>query len=207
MWDIQVTGDLPADPRRPYVVVCNHQSLADIPVISRLPWEMKWVAKDVLFRLPFAGWMMKLAGDIEVARGDKRSRAEVLVKARRMLDRRCSVMLFPEGTRSRDGQVGTFAHGAFRLAIKAGVPVLPLAIDGTLDALPKNRWTFDQMDAPMRLKVLPPVPTDGLKLSDAPVLTEQVRGMVVKQLATWRGAPVEAIDGGEAGADFSRPSG
>ena len=77
-----MTGDLPADPRHPYVVVSNHQSNADIPLISRLPWEMKWVAKKELFDVPVLGWEMLLAGDIPVDRRDAESRAPVLVRAR-----------------------------------------------------------------------------------------------------------------------------
>ena len=79
LWRVHVEGDFPTDPRRPYVVVSNHQSHADIPVISRLPWEMKWVAKAELFRLPVVGWLLRMAGDIAVDRRDPRSRARVLI--------------------------------------------------------------------------------------------------------------------------------
>ncbi|MDX1516917.1 MAG: lysophospholipid acyltransferase family protein, partial [Woeseiaceae bacterium] len=97
-------------------------------MISRLPWEMKWVAKAELFRLPVVGWMMRMADDIPVDRDAKTSRARVLVVARERLSHHCSVMFMPEGTRSRDGRVHAFNDGAFRLAIKAQVPVLPLAL-------------------------------------------------------------------------------
>ena len=83
LWKIRVSGTMPPDPRRPYIVVCNHQSSADIPVISRLPWEMKWVAKASLFKLPVAGWLMRMSGDIPVDRKDPESRANVVRKARR----------------------------------------------------------------------------------------------------------------------------
>ena len=84
-WDIQITGDFPADPRRPFVAISNHQSNADIPLVSRLPWEMKWVAKKALFDVPVLGWEMSLAGDIPVDRRDPESRAAVLVRARAAL--------------------------------------------------------------------------------------------------------------------------
>jgi 1-acyl-sn-glycerol-3-phosphate acyltransferase len=193
LWNVHVEGDLPTDPRRPYVVVSNHQSNADIPVISRLPWEMKWVAKVELFRLPIVGWLLRLAGDIAVDRGDSESRSRVLVAARRYLRARCSVMFFPEGTRSRDGRVRSFAPGAFRLAIDAGVPVLPLAVDGTRDALPKHGWKFGSaIDA--RLRVLPPVPTNGLKIDDADELRDRVRASIIAQIAAWRGTSPDAVD-------------
>ncbi len=192
-WHIQVLGDFPENPRRPYVVVSNHQSLADIPIISRLPWEMKWVVKAELFRLPVFGWLMRLAGDISVDRTDKRSRAKVLIAARGYLQKRCSVMFFPEGTRSRDGRVLRFTTGAFRLAIKEQVPVLPLAIDGTQDALPKADWRFSQ-ETHVRLKVLAPVETSGLTSADADALRDEVRGRIIAQLAAWRGVPPEEMD-------------
>lgn len=198
-WDIEVTGTPPADMRAPYVVVSNHLSHADVPIISRLPWEMKWVAKKELFGLPFVGWMMQMARDIAVDRGSRRSRAQVLVKGRKVLAADCPVMFFPEGTRSRDGRIHRFAEGPFRLAIREGVPVLPLAIDGTQDALPKHSWKFKDTGTTMRLKVLPPVETTGLTSEDAPALTERVRAQIAEQVAAWRGVPVAEVDAPHAG--------
>ena len=192
-WRIEISGETIDNPRHPYVVVSNHQSNADVPIISCLPWEMKWVAKAELFKVPLVGWLMRLAGDIPVDRKDKRSRAQVLVDARQYLRDACSVMFFPEGTRSRDGRVHRFSNGAFRLAIKAQVPVLPLAIDGTQDALPKHSWKFGTAKA-VRLKVLSPVPTTGLTADDTEALRKQVRRLIIEQLAAWRGASPDALD-------------
>lgn len=192
-WQIRITGDFPEDSRHPYVVVSNHQSNADIPIISCLPWEMKWVAKTALFKIPVVGWMMRLAGDIEVDRSDKRSRAQVLITARQYLQDRCSVMFFPEGTRSRDGRVLPFTDGAFRIAIKAGVPILPLVVDGSQNALPKHDWRFGTIEH-IRLHVFPPIPTDGLTGKDAEALRDQVRQQIMSQLTAWRGVPVATVD-------------
>lgn len=193
VWKVEVLGEKVHDPRYPYIVVSNHLSLADIPVISRLPWEMKWVAKAELFEVPVVGWMMRLAEDIPVERGEKASRAKVLVTARKVLEKRCSVMFFPEGTRSRDGRVRMFNDGAFRLAIKAGVPVLPLVVDGTQNTLPKHSWKFGE--APhIRVKVLPPVETAGLKPADTPRLREQIRQQIIAELAMWRGVAHTKVD-------------
>ncbi|MEM1118647.1 MAG: lysophospholipid acyltransferase family protein, partial [Bacteroidota bacterium] len=128
-WSVEVGGVAPATLSHPFVVVSNHQSLGDIPVVSLLPWEMKWVGKKSLFEIPVLGWLMKLAEDIPVDRTDPQSRATVLTRARRVLEKGCSVMFFAEGTRSRDGRLKRFHDGAFRLAIDAGVPVLPVAVD------------------------------------------------------------------------------
>ena len=157
-WHLSISGYTVRDPRRPYVVVSNHQSMADIPLISHLPWEMKWVAKIELFRKPIVGWMLRLAGDIPVERTDPRSGARTILEAGRILEQKCSVMLFPEGTRSPDGRVGRFNDGAFHLAIRSCVPVLPLVIEGSRDCLPKKTWKFGP-PLTIRLTVLPPVET------------------------------------------------
>lgn len=193
-WHITISGFDVSEPRRPYVVVSNHQSLADIPVISCLPWEMKWVAKAELFEIPIVGWQMRLAGDIALDRADSRSGARALMAARRVLRDRCSVMFFPEGTRSPHGGLRSFSEGPFRLAIKEQIPILPLVIDGTRDALPKHSWIFGG-STEVRLKVLHPVPTDGLAGSDAAALTETIRSQIMEQLDEWRGDDASSPDG------------
>jgi len=192
-WRVHRDGEKIANPRRPYVVVSNHQSFADIPIISHVPWEMKWVAKIELFRVPVVGWMMRLAGDIPVDRADRRSGARMLLAAHRYLALRCPVMFFPEGTRSGDGRVGAFNAGAFHLAIKAGVPVLPLAVDGTRDCLPKRSWRFGPPQE-IRLRVLPPVESAPYAPGQAEELTAEVRRMIVTQIASWRGVDPSAVD-------------
>jgi 1-acyl-sn-glycerol-3-phosphate acyltransferase len=193
-WDIEMEGPYPDDPRRPYVVVSNHFSQADPPIIARVPWEMKWVAKKALFNLPFAGWLLKMSGDISVDRSDKQSRAKVLERAAFYLNHRCSVMFFPEGTRSRDGRVRRFSDGAFRLAIKEGVPVLPIAIDGTHEALPKHSIWFNPDVEQIRVKVLSPVDTSDYGPSEARALQRTVRARIIEQVADWRGGAPTAAD-------------
>lgn len=204
-WRITLSGHFPADPRHPFVVVANHQSNADIPVISMLPWDMKWVAKASLFRLPVVGWMMRLAGDIPVNRGDTRSRAAAVMRAAATLAKRCSVMFMPEGTRAKDGRVRAFQDGAFRLAIEAGVPVLPIALDGTGGALPKHGWQFGR--AEVRLHVFDPIPTTGLVPGDASALRERVRQLIVAQIAAWRGVDPSAVDGARGASEDAAKSG
>jgi 1-acyl-sn-glycerol-3-phosphate acyltransferase len=193
LWRIRLSGQHIENPRRPYVVVSNHQSHADIPILSHLPWEMKWIGKKVLFSLPFIGWMMKLAGDIPVDRADRRSGAKMLLTAKRYLDQKCSVMFFPEGTRSPDGRVGRFNDGAFHLAIKAQVPILPVAVEGSYDCLPKRSWKFGE-PSEVQVQVLPEVATEGLTTSEAGVLNEKVRRMIIEQVASFRGVLPSEID-------------
>jgi 1-acyl-sn-glycerol-3-phosphate acyltransferase len=178
LWRFRYSGTLPADPRRPYVVVSNHESFADILLISHLPWEMKWLSKAELFRIPVMGWMMWLAGDIPVKRGFGPSAVEAMERCREVLRQRVSVMIFPEGTRSKTTELLPFKDGAFRLAIEAGVPILPLAVSGTRTALPKHGWLFGRSAAEVR--VLEPVETTGLTLDDVPALKLRIRELIIR---------------------------
>jgi len=178
LWRFRYSGTMPKDPRRPFVVVSNHESFTDILLISHLPWEMKWLSKAELFRIPIMGWMMWLVGDIPVKRGFGPSALEAMARCRKALDNRVSVMIFPEGTRSKTSDLLPFKDGAFRLAIEAGVPILPLAVSGTGTALRKHDWRFGRSDAEVR--VLDPVETTGLGLDDIPELKARVRRTIVE---------------------------
>jgi 1-acyl-sn-glycerol-3-phosphate acyltransferase len=193
-WQLHISGETISDPRRPYVVVSNHQSLADIPLISNLPWEMKWMGKAELFRLPILGWMMRLAGDICVDRKNPRSGARAIIKAQRYLEQKCSVIIFPEGTRTLDGRMRQFTDGAFHLAIRAKVPILPLVIEGSRDCIPKHSWKFGQ-PSEIFLRILPPMDTSSLTADDVPALRDNVRATMMKQIAEWRSVAIDAVDG------------
>jgi 1-acyl-sn-glycerol-3-phosphate acyltransferase len=178
LWRFRYSGNLPTNPRRPFVVVSNHESFTDILLISHLPWEMKWLSKAELFRIPIMGWMMWLVGDIPVKRGFGPSALEAMERCREALSRRVSVMIFPEGTRSKTAELLPFKDGAFRLAIETGVPILPLAVWGTSTALRKHDWRFGKSVAEVR--VLEPVETTGLVPADVSALKARVRNMIIE---------------------------
>ncbi len=182
LWTFRVVGDLPDDPRRPYVVVANHESFVDILLISHLPWEMKWLSKSDFFRYPVVGWLMRLAGDIRLERGDREQAGTALAECRKRLDQRVSVMIFPEGTRSTGEGLGPFKRGAFDLAVEAQVPILPLVVHGCRTALRKHDWRLGVADAAVH--VLTPVSTEGLTARDVPVLRDRVRDLIAAELAT-----------------------
>lgn len=184
LWTFTVTGNVPDDPRRPYVLVANHESFVDILLISQLPFEMKWMSKSEFFKIPLLGWMMSLAGDIKLVRGDKKAGAQALIDTRDRLAKNVSVMIFPEGTRSQSGELGEFKEGAFRVAIQMGVPVIPLAVIGTRDALIKRDWRFGYSDAEVR--ILEPIPTDGMTKTDVPALRDRTRDAIASALETMR---------------------
>jgi 1-acyl-sn-glycerol-3-phosphate acyltransferase len=186
LWRFRVSGTMPENPRNPYVVVANHESFVDILLISHLPFEMKWMSKSEFFRYPLVGWMMRLARDIRLERGDKKSGVAALQECRARLEQDVSVMIFPEGTRSHSGELGEFKDGAFRIAIDTGLPVLPLAVVGTRDALIKHDWRFGVSRAEVR--VLDPIPTDGLTDDDIPGLRDRTRAVIAAAIEEMRSA-------------------
>jgi len=176
LWQFETTGREVHDPRRPYVAVSNHESWADIFLISMLPWEMKWMSKDTMFRIPCFGWMMRMAGDIRLVRGERGSAVQALAAARDRLTKRVSIMIFPEGTRSRDGNLLPFKDGAFRLAIEMGAPILPMVVAGTRQAMAKGSFRFQRARA--KVRVLEPIETAGLTIDDLPSLRERTRTLI-----------------------------
>ena len=186
LWDFHVEGEAPPDiDHKAYVVVANHESTADPFLLSWLPWDMRWVAKEELFRPPFVGWAMRWGGDIPLRRGQGESIRQTMEACAAALAGGISVMMFPEGTRSKDASLLPFKDGAFRLAIEAQVPVLPLAIAGTHAMRPKNSKWFGKAKAGVR--VLAPIPTKGLTLDDLPALREQCRDTISAALPDMRG--------------------
>ena len=105
LWTFRTSGVKITDPRRPYIVVANHQSFVDILLISHLPWEMKWLSKEDFFKYPLVGWLMRMAGDIKLIRGKRDSIVAAMDSCKDRLSKHVSVMIFPEGTRSTDGEV------------------------------------------------------------------------------------------------------
>jgi len=185
-WRIHISGFQNLDPEQVYVVVSNHQSLGDIPLISHLPLDTKWLAKASLFRIPVVGWMMRMAGDVPVERTDRRKAAQALLQCARYLRQGVSVMFFPEGTRSPDGEVLPFNDGPFQLAIREQVPVLPLVVEGSGKALPRNSFLFGGVQD-IYLRVLAPVPVHGRNVKDTGALRELVRQQIINELAQLRG--------------------
>lgn len=122
-----------------YVLVANHQSVADIVALLHLSHPFKFIAKRELFWIPVFGWALASAGYIPLVRGDQKSGKEAVLKAKGYLERGVSVLLFPEGTRSRDGDIHDFKIGAFKLASEVGVPIVPIVIHGTRNLIPKGR--------------------------------------------------------------------
>lgn len=164
-WKVTVSGLENIDKNRTYIIIANHQSLADIVLAYQVKMQFKWVAKKSLFKLPLVGWSMSLAKHIKLERGNFTSIKKVYKEAAHWLKAGTSVLFFPEGTRSKTDEIGDFRNGAFKLAIKEKVPILPIAFEGTGTAIPKGNWIFTTKTS-ARLRVLPAIETSGYKPAD-----------------------------------------
>ncbi|WP_205525602.1 lysophospholipid acyltransferase family protein [Pyxidicoccus trucidator] len=189
-WRFGVHGPVPAVVAPNTVVVSNHESNADPFLISHLPWEMKWLGKASLFKIPVVGWMMWMAGDIPVHRGDRDSATGAMARCREWLAKGMPVMIFPEGTRSKTDDLLPFKDGAFRLAIEAQADVLPLAVSGTRRALPKHSWRFATSRG--LVTVGTPISTKGMTLAD----TERLKDLARAQILALRAGLMPHTSGG-----------
>ncbi|MDB4917314.1 MAG: acyltransferase [Gemmatimonadetes bacterium] len=176
LWHFETDGKGPDNPRLPYIVVSNHESYADIFLISHFPWEMKWLSKDTMFKIPVMGWMMRMANDISIERGKRESVVSAMRGCRDRLAKKVSVMIFPEGTRARTDELLPFKDGAFKLAIEAGAPILPIAVAGTRDCMAKGSFAFRRARA--KARVLAPIPTTGMTSADVAALRDATRDVI-----------------------------
>jgi 1-acyl-sn-glycerol-3-phosphate acyltransferase len=156
-WRVAVEGRDKIRRDAAYVIVANHQSLLDILVLFRLFVHFKWVSKVENFRVPFIGWNMSLNRYIKLRRGSRESVARMMDACERALAAGSSVMIFPEGTRSRDGRLQPFKPGAFTLAQRTGAAILPIVVEGTARALPKRGFVL-QGRHDIRIRVLDEIP-------------------------------------------------
>jgi 1-acyl-sn-glycerol-3-phosphate acyltransferase len=172
-----------------YVIASNHLSYMDTPVVlSNIPVQFRFLAKRGLFKIPFLGTHLARAGHIPVPREDPRAAVKTMSVAAEMLRTRgISMLIFPEGGRSRDGVMRPFKEGAAYIGIKAGVPIVPIALIGTRDVLPFGSGHI--RPGRVLLRVGEPIETANLALRDRGSVTEQIRARITEMLAA--GQPFE----------------
>jgi 1-acyl-sn-glycerol-3-phosphate acyltransferase len=180
-WRVHIEGRAHVRSDATYVMVANHLSLLDILVLFRLFVHFKWVAKSELYRVPCIGWNMSLNRYIRLRRGDRESIAEMMQDAARTLAEGSSVMMFPEGTRSPDGHLRAFKHGAFTLALQNEVPLLPIVIKGTARALPKRGFVLQGHHA-ITVRILPEIPYAEFRGLSPEALTDRMHALFVREL-------------------------
>lgn len=170
---IQVTGSEHINHKQPTIYMCNHQGTFDIfSLLAYLPIQFRWVAKVGLFRIPVLGWAMSTAGYISLDRSKRKRAYRGMEIAARKIRERTSVVMFPEGSRSYDGALQSFMNGGFTLAIRAGIPICPITLDGTWAIMP--RTTLRIKKGMVRIVIERPIETTGLTMQDRKQLMQEV---------------------------------
>ena len=180
-----VVGVENIDPSKAYVMVLNHQSMVDIISIYNLPLVFKWVSKKEVYRIPLVGRLLWMHGDIVINRASAKEAMQLVhTKGMEWLKKGATVSIFPEGTRSKDGEIHNFKAGAFILAKDAGVPILPVVLDGT-STLVRKGWMINWRNK-ITIKVLPPIPAEEVAERSIKEVMAQVHTDMVDALAEIR---------------------
>lgn len=181
-WDINIKGAHPNKINIPTIVVANHQSFLDLPLLYLLPWTMKWVAKRDLFKIPFLGWIIFITGQIGIDRKHITS-AKKLDKLVEPIAQGMPAMIFPEGTRSQNGKLKNFKNGAFKLSKGYGFQILPVVIDGSFEAMPRGNWTISPAQK-FTISVLQPVKSNTFDTENE--LKAHVYALIEQELSAIR---------------------
>ena len=183
---IKVEGADLLDRNGSYMLVSNHQSAIDPPLhIARLPVSVRFLAKAELFRIPIFGPAMRAVGMVETDRAaGVAGHRSINSQVTRVMELRKSIIIYPEGTRTRDGQVGPFKKGAVRIAVENGLPVVPLTLEGAMEAWPTGSRV--SLGGPVRLVIHEPIPTVGMGPEDIDELRNRVRGIIIDTLERLR---------------------
>ena len=181
----EVIGLENIDPHKAYVMVLNHNSMVDILSIYNLPLVFKWVSKKEVYRIPIVGQLLYAHGDIVINRASAKEAMQLVhTRGLEWLKKGASVSIFPEGTRSKDGEIHNFKAGAFILAKDAGVPILPIVLDGT-NTMVRKGWLVNWRNK-ITIRILPAIPAEEVKSRDIKDVMSQVREDMVETLAEIR---------------------
>jgi len=176
---VKIEGIERLNGKGPYIFMSNHQGSYDIfALLGHLPYQFKWLAKKELFSIPFFGWTMAAVGYISIDRGGTRDTVEAMNVAAQKIREGMSVVIFPEGSRSPDGLIQPFKKGGFTLAIKSKIPIVPIAISGSRDIMPKDKLTAASGE--IRMLVDHPIEIQHCSLKDRESLMKKVRETISK---------------------------
>jgi 1-acyl-sn-glycerol-3-phosphate acyltransferase len=185
IWKIKIEGREKGIKETPCVIISNHQSILDILLINCLRYRFKWISKIENVKVPVLGLYLRMADYITVDRGNKESKEEMYEKSYKYLKDGTSIMMFPEGTRSVDCEIGFFKRGAFQLAIDAQVPILPIVLDGSGGVLPKHGLIFTTGHK-IRIKVFDPVMPESFNTDDPDILSLNFSNFMIGALKKLR---------------------
>jgi 1-acyl-sn-glycerol-3-phosphate acyltransferase len=174
---VSVQGLAHVDPLRSYIYMSNHQSNFDIPVLlAHLPVQFRWLAKAELFKIPIFSRAMRGAGYVRIDRFNREAAIESIKEAAAKMKNGVSVMIFPEGTRSRDGSIRSFKKGGFVMAVDTGVPIVPVVLRGTWPIMDKNSWRINPGE--VSLQIEKPIDSSGYSRETKDDLIEIVRSVI-----------------------------
>lgn len=177
-WKISLNGVEKYDPDKPTIFIANHESFLDIPLLFQLPWKMKWVVKHSMTFIPVMGWLVILTGQLTINRSSK-SALKKLSNLIKPLNDLIPVMIFPEGTRSLDGELKSFKNGAFLMALEHGFRLQPIVIDGAHEILQSGSKLFNSKGT-LKVSVLDHIdPKDFENMSE---LKLYARNAILKKL-------------------------
>ena len=190
---LKVSGLENLEPGRQYVFMVNHQSNMDIPALvqSLAPFQLRWIAKRELLRVPLFGWAMWATKHITVDRSDPLDAMKSLERAKQKIAAGISIVVFPEGTRSRDGRLLPFKKGGFLVAVQTRTKIVPVTIRGSAAVLPAGDWRL--RPGTIEVFVDKPIATDGYRLGTLRALTEQVREIIAGRLVPQQPAGAQAM--------------
>ena len=180
LWRIRYSGKENIDKHKTYIIVSNHQSYLDICAMYKLPLVFKWVSKIEATKIPFIGWLLPMHGDVLIKRGEGKSSREMMTKCAHWIKLGASISIFPEGTRSANGQIHRFKEGAFLLARVNKLPILPVVMDGTCDMFPKKGLALGGR-ATLQIKVLPEISAETVASMSAKELSEYLHDMMLTE--------------------------
>jgi 1-acyl-sn-glycerol-3-phosphate acyltransferase len=178
---IRVRSHATLDPKQSYVVMPNHLSTVDIwAIFVAMPVPLRFIAKKQLGQIPLFGWAMRAGRFIFIDRQNPTSARRTIDGAADRIRQGCSVVIFPEGTRSRDGRLGPFKKGGFHLAINSGAQIVPVTIRGTREVMPRGSFLIYAGD--VDIEIGEPIVTTGLRPEDRQVLLDEVRARIAAML-------------------------
>lgn len=179
-WRRKIEGLENIDKKKSYVIVINHNSMVDILALYFLPLNFRWVSKREVFRIPYVGQLLTIHGDIAIDRSKGAdSMRKVTEDGKMWIGRGASIAMFPEGTRSKSGEMGRFKQGAFALAKEAGVEILPVVMHGTRTVL--NKFYLVNWRNVLKVSVLPPISAEEVAATPMPELMEKTRTMMCEK--------------------------
>lgn len=188
-WSVRIIDKDKIDRKKVYVMISNHQSLVDILSIYRLFTHFKWVSKIENARAPFAGWNMRLNKHVLFDRRSKSGIVKMINDCISRIKEGSSIMIFPEGTRSKDGNIQRFKEGAFRVALETKSPILPIVLDGSADALPKDEYIL-RKKSKIVVKILNEVPYESFQDLNEKELAARMHDLISSELDKLRAGRV-----------------